>query len=252
MSITYFPKINSAAATGLISRMLDKQPEELSKLAAEDHPQKYYYETASHFVEREELRNLRSNLMALAKECGFPARKQNSLRDFDQRASKILGQQLDLIPSEAAAPEVWSFLTLVLLPDLAAWRFPNTAQKLSYARWIGGDRNTFARLWWRDATLGYELASFLGEDEAVGIMERPRISGNPAVARSIVRSFMAVAKENEDLPRSDLLRHCMVKVRGSFTLVDFDAFEEEELNEIMAEIFAEGTREFAEKIANNR
>jgi hypothetical protein len=94
-------------------------------------------------------------------------------------------------PMEAASTDVWSWLTLVLMPDIALQRFPDA----SSSRMNGGPRNVFRKVWWRVEVLG-ELADpalprTLGEDELVGIFERTSLGRNRQVARAIFRRIIA-------------------------------------------------------------
>lgn len=243
MAITYYPKLSDHAAMQIIEQMIDKSPSEISKLHAVSHHQEYFYETYSQRVSHQQLRELRTELISLAEAQGFPHSVfVNGHRKFDQKAATILGQKTELIPAEAASQEVWNFLTLVLLPDIAAWRFKNQSRHRAYPRWMGGPRNTFARLWWRDATLGSSLSSFLGEDEAVGIMERTNLSANPSIARAIVRAFQTEIEKRPNVARSEILRTCMVYLRMRFTLVDLDSFSEEQLDKRISDWFSESSR----------
>lgn len=93
-------------------------------------------------------------------------------------------------PMEAASTDVWSWLTLVLMPDIALRRFPDG----SSSRMHGGSRNVFRKVWWRVHVLG-ELAdptlpNTLGEDELVGIFERTSLGRNRSVARAIFRRIV--------------------------------------------------------------
>ena len=101
---------------------------------------------------------------------------------------------------------------------------------------MGTERNVFRKLWWRQATLGESLNELVGEDEAVGIMERPGLSGNAFVARAIVRAFDAVYKDFSDLGRSDVMRAVMVSVRRLVPLLNFEFYTEDELYELLKEV----------------
>ena len=94
-------------------------------------------------------------------------------------------------PMEAASTDVWSWLTLVLMPDIALQRFPDG----SSSRMNGGPRNVFRKVWWRVEVLG-DLADpllpdTLGEDELVGIFERTSLGRNRPIARAIFRRIVA-------------------------------------------------------------
>lgn len=240
MTITYYPRISDAVATSLIARMNTLNFDELAENAASSHPMATYYATSIQRASATELENLRTELVALAVSHGYPSPMSKvKISDFDQAAAQILDRRLDLIPAEAANDEVWSFLTLVLLPDLAKWRYPNDKERLDFERWMGGQRNVFRKLWWREAVLGHELNSQIGEDEAVGIMERPGLASNPQLARSLVRALLGTHQHAQGISRSDFMRKAMVNVRRRLPLVEFESFTEEELDELTLQIFRE-------------
>ncbi|WP_155994100.1 hypothetical protein [Corynebacterium vitaeruminis] len=240
MTITYFPRISDAVASALIARILELDYKELAQSASATHPMVTYYATSVERVDPKVLVELRTKLVDLAHDAGFPTPlPKASVSKFDQPASQILDRSLDLFPAEAANNEVWNFLTLVLLPDLAKWRYPNEKSRLDFERWMGGHRNVFRKLWWREAVLGHELNSQIGEDEAVGIMERPGLASNPALARSLARALLATHGDAKGISRSDFMRKAMVNVRKRLPLVEFESFSEDELGALTLRIFGE-------------
>ena len=248
MSISYYPRLNNTYSMMLISEYSSKKsPAELSAFAATSNEMAFHDASATERVSDAQLKLLREELYALAVKNGFPeALKPATVRNFDQPASDILYQKMDLIPAESANQEIWNFLTLVLLPDIAAWRYPNTQHKMDFERWLGTERNVFRKLWWRQATLGKSLNELVGEDEAVGIMERPGLSGNPDVARAIVRAFDAVYKDFSELGRSDVMRAVMVSVRRLVPLLNFEFYTEDELYELLKEVAHNACVNYAE------
>lgn len=244
MTITYFPRISDSVATAIIAEMLHSQIEELSAQAASQHPMVTYYETSVSRVEQKTLEDLRERILDIAEHHGFPSQiSKNGVANFDREVARALDSMLDLIPAEAANDEVWNFLTLVLLPDIAKWRFPNTKNSLDFERWKGGHRNVFRKLWWREAVLGSELNSQIGEDESVGVMERPGLSSSPALARALVRAHLATHSAAIGISRSDFMRMALVNVRRHLPLLEFESFEETELNQIILLIFEETLRQ---------
>jgi hypothetical protein len=114
---------------------------------------------------------------------------------------------------------VWSFLRLVLLPEIGPWRSFDRAQD----RLLGHPRNVFRPSWWRAHVLGAGLDAVpegqpLGEDELVQIMERPTLAANPAVARAVrdgvFRGAPHVAAARSELAR-DLTSGCSGSPRSS-------------------------------------
>lgn len=251
MAITYFPRLNDAYAIMLIEEYSAKEsPAELTPLSATWNEMAFHAASATEHVTDAQLQNLRSRLYSLAINNGFPDPLERfNVRNFDQPASDILYQEMELIPAEAANQEIWNFLTMILLPDIAAWRYPNTQSKLEFERWLGTERNVFRKLWWREATLGKELNALVGEDEAVGIMERPSLSGNPDVARAVVKAFDEVYKDFPNLGRSDVMRTVMVSVRKLFPVLDFEFYTEAELTTVLKDVAYKACLNYAERKA---
>lgn len=243
---THYPKVQTIHLHEQVSSMLKSGPQELSSLASTSHP-KMYFADASNQVSEASLAKVRSSLMELAKECGFPHYNQTELRRFDQSASEVLYAQLQLLPVEAASLEVWNFLTIVLLPDLAKWRYPNNGAKPNYPRWLGEERNAFRKLWWREHVLGRDFNSKLGEDEAVAIMERPRLGGNPKLARAMAGAFLEVSREYPKIPRSELMRCGALNFRRRMPVVLYDVVPQEALQVRVTEIFSEAAESYARK-----
>lgn len=250
MAITYFPRLNTAHASAIIRSLSDKKVTEAATVASAEHQSSYDYATALQKVNVTELEKLRSSMLEIATRHGYPEPPTtNQAREFDYATAHLLDTSLELIPAEAANTEVWNFLTLVLLPDVAMWRYPNTDDNPHFERWIGTPRNVFRKLWWREAVLGRDLNIQVGEDESVAIMERPNLAANPSVARAMVRAFI---KMRGDLPkgahRSDLMRACALKTRSAYTLTTFEVLSEREIDELILDIFTTAKTSYIAKV----
>lgn len=161
---------------------------------------------------------VRRKVVALATELGYPeGRPQEGLHAFDTDCAHLLHQELGITPHEAGHREVWACLTAAYLLDVAAWRWGGIRDRNR----ANGDvnRDTFRRLWWRaevlhDPELPWDGFGGLGEDEIVAIMERPGVTGNPEVARSIVRAFRArlAADPSLNAGRMHLMRDAMKRL----------------------------------------
>lgn len=154
--------------------------------------------------------------------------------EFDRIIGRHLYEQLAILPGDAASEGVWTFLTLVLLPEIGPWRFPDAGEK----RYLGVPRNVLRRTWWRAHILGPELGGApassppLGEDELVQIFERPTLSANPHVARAIVS---AVHRYGPDLPgaRSEFMRDLTRRLLRLTPVLCLDALSEERLDHLV-------------------
>jgi len=148
---------------------------------------------------------------------------------FDREASLVLYEVMDIIPADAACLEVWSFTTLVLLPDVACWRFPERAE----ARLLGRPRNVFGRLWARVDVVGrglLEREDSLGEDEFVGIMERTKLAADHRLARHLALALIELAPLYS-VPRSELLRDVAKRILRLRALLSLESLSDEELDD---------------------
>ncbi len=142
------------------------------------------------------------------------------------------------MPVEASNEAVWSFISLVLLPDVTFWRFRNKKLRNDYERALGYPRNVFRRLWWRAYTLGLvdeSAPSAMYEDEAVGILERPSIGGNRRLASTIaaihLRRFGKAAR------RTDIMRDALKRLRRLHAFTNFHGLTDDQLISVVEECF---------------
>jgi len=180
--------------------------------------------------------DLRREVVALASELGYPgSREQRSLHAFDSDCAYLLHQQLGITPHEAGHREAWACLTTAHLLDVAVWRWDGITDRNR----VNGDvnRDTFRRLWWRaemlhDPAQQWDGFGGLGEDEIVAIMERPGVTGNPEVARAIVRVFRA---QLDDAPallpvRMHLMRDAMKRLTRLTPFLSLDVVGPSEIH----------------------
>lgn len=156
--------------------------------------------------------------------------------EFDRIIGRQLYENMQIVPADAASEGVWSFMTLVLLPELGPWRFPGAGDK----RYFGVPRNVLRRTWWRAHILGPDLGGstslspYLGEDELVQIFERPTLSANPWIARAIVS---AIHGSSEQLTgaRSVFVRDFTRRLLRMTPLLCLDALPRDSLEALLVE-----------------
>lgn len=138
------------------------------------------------------LRELRDAVRCLAEELGWPGEcRQADGHAFRCQLPGLLHAGMEISPANAARAGVWSFLSMVVLPDIAKWRW----QALPPARVLGhaersAVRNFLRIPWWRAEVLGAgatDPPAVLSEDNLVGIVERPGLYANRRVARETAR-----------------------------------------------------------------
>lgn len=179
-----FPRLLPSAAKTLREAYLGKSAEELRSSADLSHTAMFYAATGGVRLPVGRLRDIRAEILRAAEERGFPAshnRKQAAT--FDITVAEMLHRDSGIIPAEAVAGDLWAFLSLVLMPDVAAWRYSD----LHRDRVLGSDvtRHVFGRLWWRahlvhDSEAEEETSTPLCTSSA----NRPSIRSMPAARPS--------------------------------------------------------------------
>lgn len=233
-----FPRLSSAAAQGCVMGVRGRSVSELMGMASTAHQLAVYGATGGARVPESVLEALRSKMLAVASELGFPneARKDVAM-SFDAKAGALLASCLPIASGEASRDDVWAFVSLVLMPDIATWRFPDQQER----RLLGGVRNVFQRLWWRSALLRDPANAkdplwllHLPEDALVGLMERPALSSNPRVALAIAKGIHDLAARLPGSEREDAWRLAYKRIRQRLVLVNFDILEAADLDAMVA------------------
>ena len=149
------------------------------------------------------LNSLARKVRKLAESEGFPDVGHRGSTNFDTSCGDLLVTDMNILPWDATSVMVWANLALVL-PDVAAWRYPDLHGD-HFATRI--DRHVFGRLWWRSYILdgansrGANDGIPLGEDELVAIFECPVSIGRmPAAAREMVRQIRSVPRTGSAAP----------------------------------------------------
>lgn len=235
--ILLFPRLPLHQARLQLQHLRGRTASELGVLATASTDLAEYAATGGTRVKADVLTEVRAKLVRSATGFGFPERNAGESK-FDAEAAAILLKHLPILPGEACRDDVWSFLCIRLLPDVTTWRFPDQNEM----RFLGGTRNAFQRLWWRAFLLGDDEASDpwwlvrLPEDALVGLMERPGISSNRVVARSIARAIAALARSLPTALREDGWRIAYKLIRQRVPLVNLDAIPEDELAEQLSRL----------------
>jgi hypothetical protein len=174
--------------------------------------------TGGRRVTEKELLTLRSVILKLAEPLGFPRHSSQLQRaEFDAACSSLLAERGVLPVGEALRDDVWAYLTTVLLPDVAFWRFPDPPVE----RFSGGVRNTFQRLWLRARAFDrgpghaqrWQLLSELSEDAMVQVTERPSISSDSRLSLAIAESWLKTARKIGKTRMEAVTREAVRKLR---------------------------------------
>ena len=214
----------------------------IEALEVEDYHLRHFTDTS---VTNERLMEDRE---AFFKELGAPTGSiyeiSVSFSDFDRIFTRIASEIFnDMSPIDGFNKDVWSYITMRVLPDLALWRW--NVNKTD-ERFLGGsERSCFQRLWLRSYVLGGNLASQLQEDEAVNIFERPEaLGGNRrlslAIANYIVGNRGVVdSNSGEKIISTEIVKQTAKRLRRAMSVEVVQTMTEAELEKHVARTFGE-------------
>ncbi|MET7699898.1 DUF6339 family protein [Streptomyces sp. NPDC005485] len=200
------------------------------------HESAVYVATGGDRVSTTQLRELRTGVVDLAKSAGFPDESDRTRNaEFDLRLAALLHAEMGMVPAEAASRDVWAFLALVVLPDVAFWRYPKPPKD----RVLGTDltRHVFGRLWWRaqlvrapDDQEPYGALEILGEAAFDQIYaRRAALGGSPHMVRAILRVWKDL--DLHGLNERETLRDFLKRLLRLAPFVLFDGIEEHALDD---------------------
>ena len=207
MSSMLWPRLPFSIAENLLEEYSSMSLEELSSVWSTQHRDAAVAETGVAAVSDNDVSQLRVRISEIAESLGFDGTSsatESQAKQFDQQVPEVLYEVVGDNANDLVAPETWNFITLVVLPDIAIWRFPNRAT----ARLLGGDRNglrnVFSRLWIRAHFLDNDLlrgADPLSEDELVGLTERSTFLRYPRFLRIYSRKLLVWANQTSGVRR---------------------------------------------------
>lgn len=165
---------------------------------------------------------------------------------FDLAVGAVLHQRSDGRRGEFGHPEVWDFMTLVLLPDLAmrrvtAGQMPSAASFT--ARTSGGNRrHVFQRLWRRWAVFGQEIVEerILSEDDYVALLERNLTSDRPVLAQLVAERIRSVEGEYDN--RRQYTRVFMRRLLAASGFLALSVSDTPHLHALVEHVHAETAR----------
>lgn len=230
-----YPRLPVETARQLLSDVRDasqKGVQSVTNLASTSHPKAASVATGGRQASTEDLLEVRRVVLgAVGQWVDNGEVPRSQLTQFDARLGGALYASLRIIPADAAHGATWSFLTLVLLPDVAVTRF----RDLPDARGLGTkrERNVLSRAWMRWDTLGdvlLEGSPPLGEDELVGLLERTAVARNRALVHELAKAVMSYAGKSA---RSEYARELYRLVRRRTGPLMLDLLSRHELAQLV-------------------
>lgn len=240
MAETYiYPQLDPMSARQVLASQVRLPLDVLEREGALSHPDAAPAATGGHPVPPERLAEIQAQLRQVAQAAGYPSPlARGETQEFDRPAGRVLYDTMEIVPADAAEEGVWSFMSLIVVPELGPWRFPGRAED----RLLGRPRNVLRRVWWRSWAFGGDLdlapdgCAPLGEDEFVQVMERPSLGGNRRTARAIRDALWRAEGHGLTVPRSELMREMTRRLRAERSHRALDVLEDVQLVQLLDEI----------------
>jgi hypothetical protein len=216
--IVLLPRLPSAAAHLLLRQFLDRGTDRWSGFNSRNLPPAVNFaSTGGSRVSPDRMDELRDGIERIARLCGFgtgSSRSQNA--KFDADLAKWFAQADILSSGEALRDDFWSFVGVVVAPDIVFWRFGSSSE-----RFTGGIRNAFQRLFLRALALDrgagasnrWGLLDELTEDALVQITERPSIGSDPILSLAIAEAWLRASNFHGKSKLEPLMRAAVLRIR---------------------------------------
>lgn len=236
-----YPRLPRGVAQKLMIERAGTPVTELADLSSLAHPDAEPSATGGHPADVIKLAEIREAIRAIAQDAGYPTSLGTSTQNFDRPCGTTLYRIMDIVPADAAEEGVWSFLSLVVVPEIGPWRFPGRSDE----RLLGRPRNVLRRTWWRAWALGLDLETApegctpLGEDESVQIMERPSLGGNRRTARALQAALWRAERNGLPVARSEVMRELARRLRGTKSHIALDALDDQMLDALLDRLTSE-------------
>lgn len=240
-----FPRLSAAQAKVLSSALLGKPLEQLlaNSRVLPDLTTERFSATGMQRVSPNELKALQDNLRRSMGEAGYPDGALEARAGVDKAIARTLAE-LDLPIGEMLRPDVWTWISVHLLPDYLVWRWAKADGTITEARVSGSiHRNALGRLWLRGVVFDrgvtscerWSLMERIPEDAALAILERTTVSADHRLARTVAQSWIDTGLTGA--AADSLLRRTMILLRVQAALIETTALEDVELKKLADEAF---------------
>lgn len=189
----------------------------------------------------------REGLVDVARQHGFPGqeyRQSVQLRHDRDRPERSFDEMLasaivDLLPgmtfAEASKMEVWRFLSLLVVPDVIAWRWPISAESKegTLERFMAPRRHMLRWAWRRAVMFGPELDAELLEDEREGLLGRPEVLQSPEIAQALAHALLSLPKDAQGKRSRDTYRQALKRAFRLSGRLHLGALDRSQLDGLM-------------------
>lgn len=236
------PRLPSVAGDVLLAEFLTRGAEQYVFDWRQLPDRVRYAATGGPRLDSRHLEQFREGLLGIAIRYGFPSSKAASSQAvFDVEIAKYLSEIHYLGFGESLRDDVWSFVGIILAPDIVRWRFGSSAE-----RYHGGVRNTFQRLWLRaklfdrgpESQDRWLLLESLTEDAMVQITERSSIASDPILARAIAEAWVRCAARSTSKKMEPIMRRAILIIRVENEIRCFSRLSQSEIESELDAIFS--------------
>ena len=254
------PPISAGAAESSLAQLAETSLADLDPGDEHTYSQAITQPTGGLPIRDALLKQLRDSILTAARNHGFPENRPTSFLRFELEVAEVLAEweplwKSDGVPSgEALRNDCWSFITIVVLPDVALWRWPaksseeNAGGRSWKGRMVGGSRNTFQRIFRRimclDRGAGHPdrwgLIRDLQEDDFSAILERPGLSSNRDIAVSLGEEYIAMKQRLSQVSaglRQDVYRQATKAIRAYGVVQPLDLMSAQNRSRLIQDAF---------------
>ena len=133
-----YPRLPREEGLKLIGERRELGVADLRQLGLLTHPFAAPAPTGGTPAKPERLAIVQNEIRSAAAKAGFPnPLRRGEEQSFDRPCGTALFQAMGIVPADAASEDVWTFLTLVVVPEIGPWRFPERKDE----RLLGKPRN---------------------------------------------------------------------------------------------------------------
>lgn len=191
-------------------------------------------------VTKEDLKELRTHIVSLAREEGFPNRKPSDKTEgtaFDRKLAVFLYETLDITPSMAADIEMWAYLNIILIPDVVTWRWEKKGS-VNPERFILPTRNYLGSLWWSYVIYKYdsedsEKYETITADQFAGFFERTNSRGLPNYIHKFVFFLEKQASIDHKKVDNAVIREMNKLLKIEFAYRDYLCLTDSEIDNLL-------------------
>lgn len=261
-----WPRMPIDEAITAVSKLWELSPVTATEYVNTDVEGRRFYATAPTRVDKGTLDGFRDSVVALAEKHGFPHTRNKQTYTFDQELAVLFADSVPMLPVEAADEEVWAFITLSVLPDVAIWRWPamqgepdrtlvddegETRSDSRTDRLLGRRRGVFRQAWWRGNLLGPDACLRLDEDNFINLTDRVSLTGYGALTRLIVQAHLERLGQGS-YHRRFALRRALILIGREFGRIAVEALPEEHVKTIVHHAFDRATADVADELASKK